>query len=106
MTIKNKQTNKNNNNNNNNNNCSKKDNNSNPPLRRLNSEQLPAQEQPPSPQDLPLAREPQSTPDRVADDHDKEYDSDDDRDDDDDPDDDDDHDLYIMMKCLSVCHEK
>ena len=56
----------------------------------MNSERLPAQEQPPSPQDLPLAREPQSTPGRVADDHDKEYDSDDDRDDDKDGQDNDD----------------
>ena len=62
-----------------------------PPLQRLNSERLLAQEQRPSLQDLPLAREPQSTPDRVADDHDKEYDSDDDRNDDDDCNDDDDH---------------
>ena len=72
----------------NNNNCSKKDNNSNSPLQRLNSERLPAQEQPPSPQDLPLAREPQSTPDRVEDDQDKEYDSDEDHEDDDDDQDD------------------
>ena len=50
----------------------------------MNSERLLAQEQPPSPQDLPLAREPQSTPDRVEDDQDKEYDSDEDHEDDDD----------------------
>ena len=58
----------------------------------MNSERLPAQEQRPSPQDLPLAREPQSTPGRVAEDHDNEYDSDEDHEDNDEKDDVDDHD--------------